>query len=134
MAERSLFRRLMCLVRACPFRQGSDETGCWGECEICHMRVGFVSRDDLRAYADREVDEMRLGEEAGRLAVDPGPSPNPQLTGDTLAEVEAWLTEFVEVVRRRQARGAVFESPEHRLLFDLIRSVHVLARSLENRQ
>ena len=36
----------------------SDDTGCWGECIVCHKRFGFVSRADLRAYADKEIDRV----------------------------------------------------------------------------
>lgn len=37
-----------------------DDTGCWGECIICHERFGFVTRAELRAYADHEI-LMRTG-------------------------------------------------------------------------
>lgn len=37
-----------------------DDTGCWGECIVCHRRFGFVTRAELRAYADREI-ELRTG-------------------------------------------------------------------------
>lgn len=41
-------------------RTESDDAGCWGECITCHRRFGFVSRSDLRAYADAEIDrELR---------------------------------------------------------------------------
>jgi hypothetical protein len=41
-------------------RTESDETGIWGECIICHQRFGFVTRAELRRYADREI-EKRTG-------------------------------------------------------------------------
>jgi hypothetical protein len=41
-----------------------DRTGCWGECIVCHQRFGYVTRAELRRYADREIDreiEKRTG-------------------------------------------------------------------------
>jgi len=35
----------------------SDDTGIWGECITCHRRFGYVTRVQLRAYADREIKE-----------------------------------------------------------------------------
>lgn len=57
----SLIRRLtLCRMQMCPFTQGSDETGVWGECVRCGKRSGFIDRATLRAYADREYEaEMR---------------------------------------------------------------------------
>lgn len=51
-----LWRRLICLLRSCPFKAASDDTGCWGECTICGRRAGFVSRAVLRAWIEREVE------------------------------------------------------------------------------
>lgn len=49
------YRKPLCWMRLCEtFRTASDDTGCWGECEICHKRVGFVSREQLRRFADAE--------------------------------------------------------------------------------
>jgi hypothetical protein len=39
-------------------RTEGDDTGCWGECIVCGQRFGFVTREDLRAYADREVNRL----------------------------------------------------------------------------
>lgn len=41
-------------------RTMTDGTGCWGECVTCGKRFGFVSREQLRAYCDREI-ELRTG-------------------------------------------------------------------------
>lgn len=49
------FRKILCLLNRCrTFVTQCDDTCCWGECSICGKRVGFVSRDDLRRYADAE--------------------------------------------------------------------------------
>ena len=37
-------------------RTECDDSGCWGECVTCGKRVGYVTREQLRAYADWEVD------------------------------------------------------------------------------
>lgn len=34
----------------------SDNDGVWGECVICHKRYGYVTREELRSYCDRELD------------------------------------------------------------------------------
>jgi len=53
--RRSAFRKVLCFFSLCEtFRTQSDDTGCWGECEICGKRVGFVDRATLRAFADAE--------------------------------------------------------------------------------
>ena len=50
-------RKILCLTGMCfTFRTQSDDTGCWGECSICQKKVGFVSREALRRYADQEID------------------------------------------------------------------------------
>ena len=44
----------------------SHNDGVWGECVICHNRYGYVDRQTLRAYCDREIErEMarRKGED-----------------------------------------------------------------------
>jgi hypothetical protein len=38
----------------CRCRTQSDDTGCWGECVICHKRYGFVTRAELRAFSEHE--------------------------------------------------------------------------------
>lgn len=40
----------------------SDDTGCWGECIICHRRFGFVTRSELRAFADRQIEQRLIAE------------------------------------------------------------------------
>lgn len=53
--SRSIFRLPLCWLSLCQtFRTNSDETGCWGECQLCGKRVGFVDRATLRAYCDAE--------------------------------------------------------------------------------
>ena len=48
----SFLRKLfICPTGSCPFVQGEDDTGVWGECTICGKRAGFVSREELRSYA-----------------------------------------------------------------------------------
>lgn len=43
-----------------------DETGCWGECITCHRRFGFVTRAEIRAYTDMEVEAaIRHGKAEG---------------------------------------------------------------------
>jgi hypothetical protein len=39
----------------CPHFTNGDDTGCWGECAICHKRVGYVTSEQLRRYADNEL-------------------------------------------------------------------------------
>lgn len=56
-----LWRRLTtCWMGFCGFRTASDETGIWGQCQTCGKRAGYVSREALRAYADREVEAALL--------------------------------------------------------------------------
>ncbi len=55
-----IWRKLTtCWMGFCGFRTASDASGIWGECSTCGKRAGYVTRDELRAYADREV-EIRL--------------------------------------------------------------------------
>lgn len=46
---------LSCALSMCPHVPKSDATGCWGECLRCGNRAGFVSREVLRRYIDREI-------------------------------------------------------------------------------
>lgn len=51
----SLLDTLLCWLGRCRMCKPTfDDSGCWGECVICHKRHGFVSRADLRSYLDRE--------------------------------------------------------------------------------
>jgi hypothetical protein len=50
-----MFRKIRCLLQCCPFQTQSDETGCWGECVDCGKRVGFVTSEQLRRYADSDT-------------------------------------------------------------------------------
>lgn len=55
------YRKPLCWTRNChTFSTESDETGCWGQCSICQKRVGFVSRAELRRYADAEAEARGL--------------------------------------------------------------------------
>lgn len=53
--KRPWWKLPMCLAGWCGFITGSDDTGIWGECATCGKRVGFVSREELRAYAGRFI-------------------------------------------------------------------------------
>lgn len=59
-----MLRWLSCLLQMCPHVPRDDDTGCWGECIHCGKRSGFVSRAELRAYADREY-AKRLNQQNG---------------------------------------------------------------------
>jgi hypothetical protein len=57
-------RKPLCWLGLCQtFRTESDDTGAWGECSLCGKRVGFVSRADLRAFADAEYEREMAGRE-----------------------------------------------------------------------
>jgi hypothetical protein len=49
-----LRRRLLCWGH-CPCRLYEDDGGCGGQCVRCGRIVGYVTRAELRAYADREI-------------------------------------------------------------------------------
>jgi hypothetical protein len=54
--ERTWLDAGLCWLGRCRYcGPASDDTGCWGECMICHKRHGFVSSADLRSYLDREL-------------------------------------------------------------------------------
>lgn len=36
------------------YREGFDDSGCFGECCVCGKRIGLVSRRQLRRYLDAE--------------------------------------------------------------------------------
>lgn len=55
MSLRAIFRLPLCWMQMCPFEQREGPTGVWGECVHCGKVEGFVSRADLRSYAEREV-------------------------------------------------------------------------------
>ncbi len=63
MSEINFFRRqILCRFGMCnTFRSASDDHGCWGECDLCGKRIGYVTRAALRRYADAEyaADEKR---------------------------------------------------------------------------
>lgn len=46
---------LRCLMRMCPCRHYEDEGGCGGQCVNCGKVVGYVTRAQLRLYADVEA-------------------------------------------------------------------------------
>lgn len=50
-----MLRKLLCLMRCCPFTPMSNERGCWGQCTRCPKRSGFVSSETLRRYLDAEA-------------------------------------------------------------------------------
>ena len=51
---RPWWRRLLCWGW-CPCRHYEDEGGVGGQCVRCGRIVGYVTRAQLRAYADRRV-------------------------------------------------------------------------------
>lgn len=53
--KKSLTRRLLCFMQACPFVTQSDEGAVWGQCVYCEKRAGYVTRKDLRSHIDREL-------------------------------------------------------------------------------
>ena len=53
-----LIDKILCalgICRACNTK--SDNSGCWGECVSCSKKHGFVSRENLRKYCDKKIDE-----------------------------------------------------------------------------
>lgn len=46
---------LRCLLRMCPCRHYEDAGGCGGQCINCGKIVGYVTRAELRAWADGEA-------------------------------------------------------------------------------
>jgi hypothetical protein len=46
---------LRCKCAMCPCVPMDDDTGCWGQCVTCGKRFGFVTREQLRRYADHEL-------------------------------------------------------------------------------
>lgn len=52
--------KLLCALGSHPCRPVCDDTGCWGECDRCHRRFGFVDRASLRRYADAEYARAAL--------------------------------------------------------------------------
>ena len=51
--DRPFWRLPACWLGLCGHRTESDDTGIWGQCVRCGNRAGFVSRAELRRYADR---------------------------------------------------------------------------------
>lgn len=49
-----LLRKIRCLMRSCPCKQMSDDTGCWAECVDCGKgkETTFVDHRILRSYSD----------------------------------------------------------------------------------
>lgn len=45
----------MCWLHLCGHKTNSDADGIWGECVTCGHRAGYVTREQMRAYADREI-------------------------------------------------------------------------------
>lgn len=37
-----------------------DNEGIWGECIVCGRRFGYVTREQIRAYADADI-KRRIG-------------------------------------------------------------------------
>jgi len=52
---RPWYRLPMCWMGLCPHFTNQDDTGIWGECQTCGHRAGYVTNEELRAYADRMV-------------------------------------------------------------------------------
>jgi hypothetical protein len=56
---RPWWRRLLCRFGQCACRHYEDAGGCGGQCVRCGRIVGYVTRAQLRAYADREIARHR---------------------------------------------------------------------------
>lgn len=54
--KRPIWKLPMCWAGMCAYRTNSDDDGVWGECATCGKRAGYVSRQELRAYADAEFE------------------------------------------------------------------------------
>lgn len=62
----ALLDKMLCyfkLCKACVPK--SDDTGCWGECLSCGAKYGFVEREVLRKYCDKDVEKM-IGQASDR--------------------------------------------------------------------
>lgn len=58
--KRPFWRLPLCWLGMCPhFTFDLDDNGIWSECSICHQRSGYVSREDLRRYRDREIAALK---------------------------------------------------------------------------
>lgn len=58
--RRPLWRLPLCWMQLCGFKTNSDDGGIWGECVTCGKRAGYVSREDMRRYIDREITQDAL--------------------------------------------------------------------------
>lgn len=47
-------RQLLCLAGLCSCIPYEDDGGCGGQCVHCGKIVGYVTREQLRRYADAE--------------------------------------------------------------------------------
>ena len=63
--KRPIWRLPICWLQLCGYKTQSDDSAIWGECTTCGHRAGQVSRDELRAYADREIDRALRTQDQG---------------------------------------------------------------------
>lgn len=54
-----ILRWPLCATDMCPFRTYSTPDGIGGKCIHCGKITGWVTREELRAYADRELRDLR---------------------------------------------------------------------------
>lgn len=52
--KKNLFRKLLCKLRVCPFKQKEDDISCWAECVLCGegKERTFVDRRILSSYSE----------------------------------------------------------------------------------
>jgi hypothetical protein len=53
--NRPWYRRPLCWLKLCTGTPNSDDKGMWGECSSCGERWGYVTREQVRRYIDRET-------------------------------------------------------------------------------
>jgi len=73
-----------CWLRLCPFRYHEDQGGVGGRCVRCNRISGYVTREELRAYADREI-AKRAARAGGPLAGWPTDDPPPAAVSPAIA-------------------------------------------------
>lgn len=75
-----LVEKFMCRMGRCwNCATHSTDEGIGGKCIRCGRVHGWVTRDDLRAFADRELSSRRSMKDNGMTAAQPGCSPAPSV-------------------------------------------------------
>jgi hypothetical protein len=54
-----ILRLPLCALMLCPCRHYDDEGGCGGECIHCGRLFGYVTRAELRRYAEAHAAKAR---------------------------------------------------------------------------